>query len=103
MAAIVPLLLSLLSTIAPSVTGSAAIGSIIATLEQVLPTIASLAPTLYQVYKNIIAALQQNGDATPEQIAALQALDIQADARFEAAAANAEAEDAADAAAAKPQ
>jgi|SRR6185437_14739584 len=96
LAELIPLLLTLLETIAPAVTGSAAIGSIIATLEQILPTIASIAPELYQVYKNIVAALQTNGDATPEQIAALQALDVQADTQFEAAANKAEAEDAAD-------
>lgn len=100
MPAIVTAILTLLATIAPSVTGSSAIASIIATLEQILPTIASLAPPLWQVYKNVIAALKTNGEATPEQIATLQALDAQADARFEAAATKAEAEDAADAAAA---
>jgi hypothetical protein len=43
------------------------------------------------VVKNIIAALQANPATTESQLAALQALDQQADAAFEAAAASTDA------------
>jgi hypothetical protein len=87
-------LLSLISNLLPLLTSSAnanLIGSIIATLEQFLPFIVDEISSLYQPVKNIIAALSANPATTAAQLATLQALDTQADAAFDAAAASTDA------------
>jgi hypothetical protein len=84
-------LLSLISNLLPLLTSSAnanLIGSIISTLEQFLPFIVDEISSLYQPVKNIIAALSANPATTAAQLATLQALDTQADAAFDAAAAS---------------
>jgi hypothetical protein len=60
------------------------IDSAITMLDKILPLIVDFIPTVYQSIKNIIAAL--GSAATPEQWTALQALDAQVDAAFDAAA-----------------
>jgi hypothetical protein len=87
-------LLSLISNLLPLLTSSAnanLIGSIISTLEQFLPFIVDEISSLYQPVKNIIAALSANPATTAAQLATLQALDAQADAAFDAAAASTDA------------
>jgi hypothetical protein len=87
-------LLSLISNLLPLLTSSAnanLIGSIISTLEQFLPFIVDEISSLYQPVKNIIAALSANPATTAAQLATLQALDTQADAAFDAAAASTDA------------
>jgi hypothetical protein len=87
-------LLSLISNLLPLLTSSAnanLIGSIISTLEQFLPFIVDEISSLYQPVKNIIAALSANPATTAAQLATLQALDTQADAAFDVAAASTDA------------
>ena len=87
-------LLSLISNLLPLLTSSAnanLIGSIISTLEQFLPFIVDEISSLYAPVKNIIAALSANPATTAAQLATLQALDTQADAAFDAAAASTDA------------
>jgi hypothetical protein len=87
-------LLSLISNLLPLLTSSAnanLIGSIISTLEQFLPFIVDEISSLYQPVKNIITALSANPATTAAQLATLQALDTQADAAFDAAAASTDA------------
>lgn len=63
------------------------IASIIDALEKWVPLIVTGMEELYQPVKNIIAALTNSDSTTPEQQAALQSLDAQVDAAFEAIAA----------------
>jgi hypothetical protein len=85
MNAIVQSILALLAQIAPLIKDSAAIASIISTVEQILPIVVQEAQDLVQPVKNIIAALSANPAATADQLAALQALDAKVDADFDAA------------------
>jgi hypothetical protein len=80
--------LTIIEDIAPLVSNSGTIGKIIAALETYLPIIAKEATDLLQPIKNIITALSSNSAVTADQLAALQALDAQADAAFDAALAN---------------
>lgn len=79
--------LSLLAQLAPLVSDASMAGKIITELESWLPVVAQFASSLYQPFKNVIAALTSNGVVTDDQIASLKALDAQADADFDAAAA----------------
>ena len=90
--------LALITALLPQlgVTGANAdlIGKIIAALVALIPTVIQEAKDLLPAVKNIIAALSANPATTADQLAALDALDAQVDAAFEAAAAAATAEDA---------
>lgn len=69
-------------------TGAAAVssvGSIITALEKWLPIIVAEGEALYTPVKNIIAALQNSGAVTSDQVAQLQQLDAKMDTAFEAA------------------
>lgn len=79
------ILLTVLGDIAPLITNSNEIGAIINGLQTYLPLITAEASDLIQPVKNIIAALQGNSAVTADQLTALQALDAQADAAFDAA------------------
>ena len=79
------ILLTVLGDLAPLVTSSSEIGAIITGLETYLPLITAEASDLITPIKNIIAALQGNSAVTTDQLTALQALDAQADAAFDAA------------------
>jgi len=81
----IALVLSVLDDLAPLVSSSSTIGNIIGLLEQYLPIVAQTATNLITPIKNIIAALSSNSAVTADQLAALQALDAQADAAFDAA------------------
>lgn len=65
------------------------ISQILAALITIVPIIAQNATNFITPVKNIIAALQASGNVTPDQITALQQLDAQCDAAFDAAAGNA--------------
>lgn len=65
------------------------ISQILAALITIVPIIAQNATNFITPVKNIIAALQASGNVTPDQITALQQLDAQCDAAFDAAAGSA--------------
>jgi hypothetical protein len=84
------IILTLLQQLLPLITTSgnaAVIGNVITALTNILPLVVSEVETLIPPIKNIIAALSASPATTAEQLATLQALDAQADAAFEAAAA----------------
>ena len=85
--AVVGLLTSLLPSIESAVGASAIVDQIITTLVSLIPQVAQLAEDLLPEIQNVIAALQSNTVITPAQMQALEALQAQADAAFEAAAA----------------
>lgn len=62
------------------------ITQILNALITIVPIIEKDATDFITPVKNIIAALQSNAAVTPDQIAALQQLDAQCDAAFDAAA-----------------
>lgn len=88
-------LLALIMSIASTTSETATIARVIEALMNWIPVVIQEARDLYPMIKNIIAALSQNPATTAEQLATLKALDVQSDAKFEAAAAGADAEDAA--------
>jgi hypothetical protein len=87
MNAIIQTILVMLAKVAPLIQDSAAIASIINTLEELIPVIVQEYKDLVQPVKNIIAALSANPATTADQLTTLQTLDAQADADFDAAAA----------------
>ena len=93
MSAIIPAILALLQTIIPALNSATAIGSVIATLIQIVPVLIKEFKDLVPMVQNIITVLKGNDNITPDQIVQLQALDAQCDTAFEAAATDAEAED----------
>lgn len=90
-------ILSVVSFALPFIKGVAGatgpVGSIITILAEAAPLAVKAAQDVAPMVKNIIAALKANGAVTPEQWAALDALEKQIDADFDAAANAAEAED----------
>ncbi len=96
MTAVITTVLSLIETyLLPLVASSsdvALITKIITTLEGLLPVISGSIGPFYASIKNIISALGENPATLPDQLAALQALDKQADDAFEAAASDTDAE-----------
>lgn len=79
----------LLGKFVPAVAGNTQlIDSIIETLAKILPEAISTAKDLVPEIKNIIDALRGTDGITPEQWAALDALQAQADADFDQAAAD---------------
>lgn len=63
-----------------------AIGKIIAWLEQIVPLVVTEVETVLPMIQNIIAALKSSDAVTDAQLAALDTLEAQTDAAFEAAA-----------------
>ena len=86
-------ILALLIQIAGATSEASTIGSIVSTLVQLVPTLVKEYNDLVGPVKNIIAALSLNPVTTADQLATLQDLDIKVDADFEAAVAQANAED----------
>jgi hypothetical protein len=76
--------LALIEDILPLVSSSKTVTVILNTLAEILPAIVAEAADLVQPVKNIIAALTANDAATADQLAALKAMDAQADAAFDA-------------------
>lgn len=98
MTAFIAAIIALIEQILPlafSASNTALIDQILTVLAGMLPYIVQGAESLYQPVKNIIAALSANPATTAEQLATLQALDQQADAAFEAIAAQTDADSAA--------
>ena len=94
MEAVIALIEALLPQLGVTGANAALIGKVVATLVALIPTIVQEAKDLLPAVKNIIAALSANPATTADQLAALDALNAQVDAAFEAAAAAATAEDA---------
>ena len=86
-------LLAVIAQIAPSLGASSTITTIINALIQIIPTVIKEVEDVVPIIKNIITALQNNGNITPDQLTQLTALDAQVDAAFEAAATDAQAQD----------
>jgi phage-related protein len=98
MSAIIPVVLALIQQLIPVISGAGApaiISQILTVLTQVIPLLVNEYTALLPMVKNIIAALSANPAATADQLTNLQALDVQTDAAFEAAASAALAQDAA--------
>lgn len=95
MTAIVSSIVAMLTAFLPMISQASQVAKIIEVLVSILPTVVQLASDLAAPIKNIIAALQNSGAATSDQIAQLQELDAKYDQAFEAAATAAQAEDAA--------
>lgn len=93
MSQIITAVVTLLTTLLPLVTGnSSAIGSVITTLIQLIPAIEQEVAAVIPPIKAIIAALSADPATTADQLAALQKLDADCDAAFEAAAVDPEAD-----------
>lgn len=90
---IIALLMTMLETIAPTLTGSGAIQSVVTTLTQIVPVLVKEYQDVLPSVKNIISALGENGDVTDEQWDQLEALEAVIDKAFEDAAAAAQGED----------
>lgn len=93
MGAIISAGLALLSTTAPLLTTSSAVGTAIQFITTVLPPAIQLAKDEIPVIKGVIASLRGNGSTTRAQMDELDALDALCDARLDAAIARAEAAD----------
>lgn len=79
-------ILALVAQLAPLLGDAAQIASVISTLETIIATATAEVKAVLPMIKNIITALQSNGNVTADQLAALKALDAATDADFEAAA-----------------
>lgn len=79
-------ILALVAQLAPVLSSASQIASVITTLEGIISTITAEVTAVLPMIKNIITALQSNGNVTADQMAALTALDAATDAAFEAAA-----------------
>lgn len=93
LAATIETLLTLIEGLLPELGAVGAttgvINQILTALITIVPIIAQNATNFITPVKNIIAALQATGNVTPDQITALQQLDAQCDAAFDAAAGSA--------------
>lgn len=87
MSAAIVALLSVIAQIAPTLGAGSTITTIISTLVNLIPTLVKEVQDVAPLVQNIIDALRNNSAITPEQLAALDALEAKADAEFEAAAA----------------
>lgn len=79
-------LLALIAQLAPVLSSATQIASVISTLETIISAATAEVQAVIPMIKNIIAALQGNGNITADQMAALKALDAATDGDFEAAA-----------------
>ncbi|MEH2690493.1 hypothetical protein DXU04_37155 [Bradyrhizobium diazoefficiens] len=86
-------ILSLISALVPAGTNAALIEKIVAALIQIVPVVVKEYQDLVPIVRNIIGALKADPSTTAAQLEQLQALEVQWDADFEAAAAAAIAED----------
>jgi len=91
--AIISIGLSLLSQVAPMLSGTGAVATAIQFLSAVLPPAVKLVQVEIPVVKGIIATLRGNKSVTAEQMAELDKLDAQCDAILDAAIDKAERED----------
>ena len=82
--AVLSLIEQILPMIGTASTTVTMIENIIGVLTKLLPYIIDEISTVYTAVKNIIAQLQNSGAPTPDQITALQSLDTQVDAAWDA-------------------
>ena len=82
--AVLSLIEQILPMLGSSSTTVTMIENIISVLTKLLPYIIDEISTVYTAVKNIIAQLQNSGAPTPDQITALQSLDAQVDAAWDA-------------------
>ena len=82
--AVLSLIEQILPMIGTASTTVTMIEKIIGVLTKLLPYIIDEISTVYTAVKNIIAQLQNSGAPTPDQITALQSLDTQVDAAWDA-------------------
>ncbi|CAM5776255.1 hypothetical protein LMIY3S_05436 [Labrys miyagiensis] len=83
------LVLTVILNLVDKLTDNQTVERIVALLEQWLPTILAEAQDLVPTVQGIIETLQGNDALTPDQAAAIDTLNAQADTDFEAAAAEA--------------
>ena len=88
MGAIANVVVALLTQLMPLIgsLSSGAVGNIITLLEQIIPVVVKEASDLVPIIQNIIEQIRGGGTVTADQLAALDALDAQIDAEFDAAA-----------------
>jgi hypothetical protein len=86
MSAALTQLLTLLVEIVGGLTDATQIGSVIATLEQIITSGITEIEDIGPIIQNIISALQSNSSVTAAQLAQLQTQEAALDAAFEAAA-----------------
>lgn len=94
MTAAISAILALIEQLIPLITSAgnvSLIDSVISALTSMLPFIIQEVEALVTPVKNIIAALSASPATTATQLAQLQALDVQVDAAFDAAAASTDA------------
>lgn len=82
--AVLAIVQSLLPVLGTSSATTQIIASVISALTALMPYIENEISTVYTSVKNIIAQLQNSGAPTPDQLAALTALDAQVDAAWTA-------------------
>ena len=78
-------LLQTVLSLIPMITSSAKINEIIAQLINIIPVAVQEAQDVVPLIRNIIAALSNSSSVTPDQVAALKALDAEIDASYDAA------------------
>ena len=95
MDAIITLVLSLLQAVEPQLAGAnaALITKIIEGLIALIPLLVKEYQAVIPFIQNVITILKSNNQVTPEQLAALDALEVQIEADFEKAATDALAQD----------
>ncbi len=86
-------LLAMLEVIAPTISGSGTVQTVINTLLQIVPVLIKEYQDVMPSVNNIITSLKTNSDITKEQWTQLEELEKIIDADFEDAAKAAEAED----------
>jgi beta-phosphoglucomutase-like phosphatase (HAD superfamily) len=75
--------LSLLLSVVPQMTNSQQVNSAVNFIQQIIPLLVKEYSDLLPIVKNILALLKQNGTVTPEQNAAMMAVDAQIDKAFD--------------------
>ena len=82
---VVASILQTLLSLIPQITSSAKINEIITQLINLIPIAVQEAQDIVPLIRNIITALSNSGSVTPDQVAALKALDAEIDASYDAA------------------
>lgn len=82
---VIATVLQTILAIIPQLTDSKGINKVVTMLIQIVPIAVQEAKDLLPMIQNIIAALSAKDGVTPDQLAALKALDAQVDAAFDAA------------------
>ena len=78
-------LLQTILSLIPQITSSATINQIVTMLINLIPIAVQEAQDVVPLIRNIIAALSNSSSVTPDQVAALKALDAEIDASYDAA------------------